>query len=915
MIFKRLSISIDSRDFWTANDPDIQERFVRAIERGVNHPKHIKMAEHLIPDDLQDMLENVPVMLISMVVDDAVHQFADFSYHLRDSDYEIGAMFACHTDPDLCGIVIPVERLHDPFHLRHSIEHELVHYNQWRRGDLQTDPEHQGLLWKGKLYTNEYMAKSHGMSFADGLKWQIENLPWEEEAYGSCDQMINAGRDERDLYYWLCDRYRQEPEDYDKYWSKKDNYKNYLSALMDLGEKENLMSKKGRLEDQQAERLDLLAGVGSRLKNDERACLDVLDDILTSRHTFLDNVPTLIASRVTIGKYLRRNEVLINGCSFMLEPYEMSSYILECIGEGAVPLGVEVRREYRNLPWTVLHRDMEEDGYHISSMLEETPVDYGNVDVRALCECKPTSQELHSYAQAIFGEDSTEFENALDRYTHAIVTRFPDRAPLPNTGILQQLNDKVRELTKLLTEDATPDEIAVVQKEVDVLNAKIQSTLNDADIVARLGDEPLFEEGEIEAIANKAIAEVHAEERYNRKIDEQTAIRMGALTLAEVDRMAYDAAGFSSPSYDTALLAGEMAPHPVQPVYEDENGTVRFKPNPIIRDLQEAGVLDLNKIAGKYDKKDISQLNQLIGYSVDGWWYLSTTSQMDKIKAAMQEERRKAFDSIDGEINYLRKKDDITPIDAIHVTMEAEQYPLPIELPILFQRMTKFDGHYSLSVNSKDSWEVEWVDSSFHGHCSYNLTPDSPDGTPEFPVGTINLKVNENHLWLEKIGEPDSGQAILTFNWPQVTEQLSRGKCELPTVVNFGISKLLTNYGTFTKASADFQGIYQMCQAVLRFMASRKFILDNLTPELFEPELYAKLFKAASYGPVKDNTAVNKLLKATQRAGVRGQIQTAFKHIANSEILFEDSKIHLETDRAVYDAHTTELEELIKQYL
>ncbi len=874
MIFKRLSISIDSRDFWTANDPDIQERFVRAIERGVNHPKHIKMAEHLIPDDLQDMLENVPVMLISMVVDDAVHQFADFAYHLRDADYETGAMFACHTDPDLCGIVIPVERLHDPFHLRHSIVHELVHYDQWKRGDLQTDPEHRGLLWKGKLYTNEYMTASHGMSFADGMKWQIENLPWEEEAYGSCDQMVNAGRDERDLYYWLCDRYRQEPEDYDKYWSKKDNVKNYLSALMDLGEKDNPMSKKETLEDRQAERLDLLAGVGSRLKNDERACLDVLDDILTSRHTFLDDVPTLIASRVTVGKYLRRNEVLINGCSFMLEPYEMSSYILECIGECVVPLGVEVRREYRNLPWTVLHRDMEEDGFHLACMLENLSIGLERVDIRDLCECKPSSQELHGFAEAIFGKDSDEFENALDRYTHAIVTRFSNYKPLSDSKLAAQI-----------------------------------------DAVLRETDVPKLAEDELNEIVENAIAEVESMERHNRKIDEPSIVRKGALTLAEVDRMAYDAAGFSSPSYDTSLLAREMAPHPVQPVYEDENGTVRFKPNPIIRDLQEAGVLDLNKIAAKYDKKDISQLNQLIGYSVDGWWYLSTTSQLDKIKARMQEERRKAFDSIDGEINYLRSLDDITPIDAIHVTMDADQYVLPIELPILFQRMTKFDGHYSLSVNSKDSWEVEWVDSSFHGHCSYNLTPDSPDGTPEFPVGTINLKVNENHLWLEKIGEPDSGQAILTFNWPQVSEQLSRGKCELPTVVNFGISKLLTNYGTFTKSSANFQGIYQMCQAVLRFMASRKFILDNLTPEIFEPELYAKLFKAASYGPVKDNAAVNKLLKATQRSGIRGQIQTAFKHIANSEILFEDSKIHLETDRAVYDAHTTELEELIKQYL
>lgn len=657
MIFKRLSISIDSRDFWTANDPDIQEKFVRAIERGVNHTKHIRMAERLIPDDIQDMLEDVPVMLLSMVVDDAVHEFADFTYHLRDVDYDIGAMFACHTKPEFCGIVIPVERLHDPYYLRHSIVHELVHYNQWKRGDFQADPEGRGLLWKGELYTYEFLAESDKMSFSDSLKWQIENLPWEDEAYGSCDHMDNAGRDERELYYWLCEHYRQEPEDYDKYWAEKDNVKNYLSALRDLGKKDNHMSKKETLEDQQAE-------------------------------------------------------------------------------------------------------------------------------------------------------------------------------------------------------------------------------------------------------------------RHNRAIDAESHIKLGAQTLAEVDRMAMNAAGFASPSYDTALIAGELAPFPVQPVYVDEHGTKRFKPNPIIKDLQESGALNLNEIAGKYPKHAISQLNQLIGYSVDGWWYLSTTSQMDKVKAQMQEKRLDLFDSIDGEINYLRKDDHILPIDAIHVTQDAEQFTVPIELPILFQRITTFDGHYALTVHNKSKWEVEWVDSSFHGHCSYNLDPnDEEDGCPEFPVGTINLKVNANHLLLEKIGEEGSGVPFLTFDWSAVAEQMGRSKTQLPASVNFGLSKLLTNYGTFTKQSADYQGIFQMCQAVLRFMASRKFILDNLSPEIFEPELYAKLYKAIEAGPVKDNTAVNKLLKATRREGVRGKIQTAFKHIAESNIDFEESKIHLETDRAVYDGHVVEIEQLIKQYL
>ena len=744
MIFKRLSISIDSRDFWTCEDGDLQGKFVRAIERGVNYSKHIKMAERLIPDDVQDMLKDVPVMLISMAVDDAVHEFADFSYYLRDADYDIGAMFACHTDPDICGIVIPVERLHDPYYLRHSIVHELVHYNQWKRGDFQADPEGQGLLWKGELYTYEYLAESDKMSFSDSLKWQIENLPWEDEAYGSCDQMDNAGRDERELYYWLCDHYRQEPEDYDKYWSKKDNYNNYLSALKGLDGGDKLMPKKRKLEDLQAEKLDSLSA----------------------------------------------------------------------------------------------------------------------------------------------------------------------------TDTLKQLNAKVAELTDLLNNHGHPKDIACLQKEVDELNTQAYNTTREVDVVNSIGDAPLFEEGEMEEIANKAIAEVNASERHNRSIDMESHIKLGAQTLAEVDRTAMNAAGFASPSYDTALIAGELAPFPVQPVYVDEHGTKRFKPNPIIKDLQESGALNLNEIAGKYPKHAISQLNQLIGYSVDGWWYLSTTSQMDKVKAQMQEKRLDLFDSIDGEINYLRKDDHILPIDAIHVTQDAEQFTVPIELPILFQRITTFDGHYALTVHNKSKWEVEWVDSSFHGHCSYNLDPnDEEDGCPEFPVGTINLKVNANHLLLEKIGEEGSGVPFLTFDWGAVAEQMGRSKTQLPASVNFGLSKLLTNYGTFTKQSADYQGIFQMCQAVLRFMASRKFILDNLSPEIFEPELYAKLYKAIEAGPVKDNTAVNKLLKATRREGVRGKIQTAFKHIAESNIDFEESRIHLETDRAVYDGRVVEIEQLIKQYL
>ena len=60
--------------------------------------------------------------------------------------------------------------------------------------------------------------------------------------------------------------------------------------------------------------------------------------------------------------------------------------------------------------------------------------------------------------------------------------------------------------------------------------------------------------------------------------------------------------------------------HPVQPVYFDEHGVVRFKENPIVRYLLDAGPFDMNSIAmlPGIDANDREQFAQLIGYSVSG---------------------------------------------------------------------------------------------------------------------------------------------------------------------------------------------------------------------------------------------------------------------------------------------------------
>jgi hypothetical protein len=71
----------------------------------------------------------------------------------------------------------------------------------------------------------------------------------------------------------------------------------------------------------------------------------------------------------------------------------------------------------------------------------------------------------------------------------------------------------------------------------------------------------------------------------------------------------------------------KAAKHPMQPVYEDEHGTLRFKPNAIVRFLLDDGPNNLNRLALlPFSNEDREQLAQLIGYSVSGYSDLSYVS-------------------------------------------------------------------------------------------------------------------------------------------------------------------------------------------------------------------------------------------------------------------------------------------------
>ena len=71
------------------------------------------------------------------------------------------------------GTILISDKITDPKERESVIEHEKVHIDQIKRGDLDYDDDF--VYWKGKKYSREDMHEG------------AENLPWEAEAYSKTD--------------------------------------------------------------------------------------------------------------------------------------------------------------------------------------------------------------------------------------------------------------------------------------------------------------------------------------------------------------------------------------------------------------------------------------------------------------------------------------------------------------------------------------------------------------------------------------------------------------------------------------------------------------------------------------------------------------------------------------------------------
>jgi len=91
--------------------------------------------------------------------------YIDSSTPIYSIDMEDGVLGKANNN----GTIVINKDIKDPKQIDDVIEHEKVHIDQMKRGDLDYDDNN--VYWKGKKYSRA--------SMKEGAK----NLPWEKEAY------------------------------------------------------------------------------------------------------------------------------------------------------------------------------------------------------------------------------------------------------------------------------------------------------------------------------------------------------------------------------------------------------------------------------------------------------------------------------------------------------------------------------------------------------------------------------------------------------------------------------------------------------------------------------------------------------------------------------------------------------------
>lgn len=76
----------------------------------------------------------------------------------------------------------------------------------------------------------------------------------------------------------------------------------------------------------------------------------------------------------------------------------------------------------------------------------------------------------------------------------------------------------------------------------------------------------------------------------------------------------------SIPQTEVTTTTTTTKPQPIQPLYKDKHGTIRFQANALVRYILDHGGVTLNDLAMEdFPQEDRIQFAQLIGYSLSGF--------------------------------------------------------------------------------------------------------------------------------------------------------------------------------------------------------------------------------------------------------------------------------------------------------
>ena len=95
--------------------------------------------------------------------------FMEDATPIYSTDLEEGVLGKANNN----GTILVSDKITDPEERQSVIDHEKVHLDQMKRGDLDYDDDN--VYWKGKKYSRAEMQEG------------AENLPWEAEAYSKTD--------------------------------------------------------------------------------------------------------------------------------------------------------------------------------------------------------------------------------------------------------------------------------------------------------------------------------------------------------------------------------------------------------------------------------------------------------------------------------------------------------------------------------------------------------------------------------------------------------------------------------------------------------------------------------------------------------------------------------------------------------